>query len=490
MHTPGTSCTTTEERRLVWWGRRFHLPSRRAGEPPAAPNLCRLLLLCALTVLPLGAQCLVENAGGSKANSNRPGEAETPAARFSPVASLNRGLPRWLCFTTGYRARFEGFSAGNFQAGNSDSYLLTRFRLGALLRPTSWLGIYSELQDATAFWKKPPLAPPYQITWDLRRAYVDLGDPERSRLAFRVGRQDLNFGYGRLLGTSYWRNASRGYDAAMAVFNSAWLRVNAFAASPVICLANGLSHHQPGNNIHGLYGSLKKLVPHTVVEPYLFWRLSPGIKTEAGKPAKLDEKTIGARWAGDAGKFDFDTEATGETGNIGPDTIRAWAWSAIAGYSLPYAWKPRVFVKYDFASGDRDPNDGEHGTFDQLYPNVHDHHGIADQVAWQNLKSVRAGVRVSPRGNWMVAAAYDGFWLANPADGFYNSSGGIVARDPTGRSGSHIGDEFDAQTSYRLDRNLELGVGVGHVRSGEFLIRTGHARSYTYPFVMLNYNVN
>jgi len=448
-----------------------------------------VLLATAPAAAPLAAQCLVENPGGSKANINRPIDADVPLAKFSPLSHLNSEMPRWLCFTLGYRTRFESYSAGDFQSGNADSYLLTRFRLGMLFKPERWFRVYTELQDATAFGKTPPLAPPYQSTWDLRRAYVDLGDLEEGRVAFRVGRQDLAFGHLRLLGTAYWRNASRGYDAAMAVVNFGRLRVNAFAASQVVAAANGLSHHRQGNNLHGIYGSLKELIPHSALEPYVLWRLTPGIKSEAGNFAKLDEKTIGLRWAGTASRFDFDAEATGQAGHIGTDTIRAWAWSAITGYNLQFfRRKLRLFVKYDFASGDRNSKDGVHETFDQIYPNIHDHHGIADQIAWQNLKSARSGVKVSVRGNWVVAAAYNGFWLANAADGFYNSSGGIVARDPQGLSGTHIGNEYDVQTSYRLDRNLELGAGVGYIRSGEFLLRSHHARSYTYPYVMINYN--
>ncbi len=461
----------------------------RQGTGPL--SLYIVVLLAAVSAaVPLCAQCIVDNPGGSKADINRPSNADVAAASFSPVSDLNRDLPDWLCFTLGYRARMEDYSAGNFQAGNSDAYLVTRFRLGMLLKPASWFRVYTELQDATVFWKNSLPAPPYQSTWDLRRGYVDLGDIEQSRVAFRVGRQDLNFGYGRVLGTSYWRNVSRGYDAAMAVLNWDWVRVNTFAASQVVAYANGLSHHQQGNDLYGIYSSLKTLVPHSVVEPYVLWHLQPGIKTEVGSLAKEDEKTFGLRWAGAASRFDYDAETVRQTGNIGSDEIRAWAWSAIAGYSVqPFNRTVRFFVKYDFASGDHNPKDGVHGTFDQLYPNIHDHHGLADQIAWQNLKSVRSGVKVSVLRNWVLAAAFNSWWLASANDGFYNSSGGIVARDPRGLSGTHIGNEYDGQTSYRLDRDLELGFGVGYVRSGEFLLKTNHAGSYTYPYVMINYNV-
>ena len=69
---------------------------------------------------------------------------------------------------------------------------------------------------------------------------------------------------------AYWRNASSGYDAAMAVLNYSWLRMNVFAGSRVVADTSGLCHHQPGNDIHGIYTSLKKLIPNSVVEPYVF----------------------------------------------------------------------------------------------------------------------------------------------------------------------------------------------------------------------------
>jgi hypothetical protein len=437
----------------------------------------------------LAAQCIVDNPGGSRVNINRPGDADVPAARFTPLGTLNKRLPEWICFTAGYRARLEGHTAGNFQPGNSDGYLLTRFRLGALIKPAGWFKIYTELQDATAFWKSPPVGPPYQSTWDLRRAYADLGDVERSRFAFRVGRQDLNFGYGRLLGTSYWRNASRGYDAAMGILNTEWIRVSAFSASQIVAAANGLTHHQQGNNLHGIYTSVKKLIPGSAVEPYFLWRLSPGFETESGTLSKLDRKIAGFRWDGSVRSFDYDVELAGQTGHIGGDLIRAWGCSVIAGYTFaPSNLKTRVFGKFDFASGDRNPRDGLRGTFDQLYPNIHDHHGLADQVAWQNLKSVRTGARVALVRNWMLAAIYNNFWLASATDAYYNGSGVAVARDPSGLSGTHIGAEYDIQTSYRFDRHLELGAGLAYFHSGKFLVSTNHAHSHTYPYVMFNYD--
>jgi hypothetical protein len=448
---------------------------------------------CALAALiwcgHLGAQCYANRTGGSKVNANRPSDDDTPAASFSPIKSFDGDLPGFLCFTGGYRARFEGFSGGGF-TDSSDSYMLTRFRLGMVVKPARWFYVYTELQDARVALTNSFSAPPYQSTWDLRRAHADFFDIEHSRVALRIGRQDLNFGDGRVLGTSYWRNTSRGWDAVVLALNRRWFHASVFASSPVVPLGSGLSHHVQGNNLHGIYTTLRNLIGGSDLEPYVLWRLSPNIRTESGKVAKLDEKAAGVRWAGVLSRFDYDTELVSETGHIGTDSIGAWAWTARLGYSLPTrALRPRAFIEYSFASGDRNPADGHHGTFDQLYPNIHGHHGLADQVAWQNLQEIRAGLRTSLRRNWILAGAYNNWWLANARDAFYNSSGGVVARDTRGLSGTHIGYELDAETSFRLNRDLEFGLGVGRLIPGEFLKNTNHNHAYTYPYVMLNYNV-
>jgi len=450
--------------------------------------LCSVLLSAASS---LGAQCIVNNPGGSKVNPNRPSDADTPEARFSPLSALNnRVLPRWVCFTAGYRTRFEGYSGGSFLPRNSDTYLLTRFRFGMYLQPLSWLHVFTETQDTDAFWKTPPLAPPYQETWDLRRAYTDLGDIEEGHFGVRAGRQDLNFGDGLLIGTSYWRNASHGYDAVEAVTNWSWIKAALFAASPVNLLDNGLSHHQPGNNLYGLDVKLSRLVSKGTIEPFAFWRVTPRLETEEGALGNLSEATIGARVAGAIHeKWDYETEGAGQFGSLGADRIRAFAWMGTSGYTATLlGFKTRVFGGFDFASGDRNPHDGVHGTFDQLYPNIHDHLGLADQFARQNLKAVRTGARVWLKNDWIVAAGWNDYWLASPTDGYYNSSGVIVARDPTGLSGTHIAEEYDIQTSYRFDRNLEFGIGLGRVLPREFLTKTKHPAAYAYPYMMMSYN--
>ncbi len=54
--------------------------------------------------------------------------------------------------------------------------------------------------------------------------------------------------------------------------------------------------------------------------------------------------------------------------------FEAWATTTGVGYRCS---KAAMFGKYDYASGDGNPTDGVHGTFDTIDSTAHDRLGIA-----------------------------------------------------------------------------------------------------------------
>ena len=318
----------------------------------------------------------------------------TPASDGLALSDeLNQRLPHWLRISGEERLRWEGFQGGGFSPDSSDYYLLNRFRLGVMLLPAPWLKFRFQTQDARAGWKtQKPYAAPYQDTWNLRLAYVELGDSEKST-GLRVGRQELAFGSERLVGISNWSNTSRSFDAVRGTLHRGHFRLDAFAASVVVLHDGEVGMHRAGNNLHGLYGSLEDLIPGSVIEPYFFWRLAPAGQTEIGSGGKLDSKTIGVRWKGVIRAVDYGADIVGQTGSEGTNNIRARASHLVIGYTLAdVPLRPRFLAEYNYASGDHNPNDHTLGTFDQLYPTVHDKYGLADQFGWENMQHVRAGI--------------------------------------------------------------------------------------------------
>ena len=305
-------------------------------------------------------------------------------AQQAPLSNeWNRYLPAWLQLGGEYRARLEGYAGGGFKNDNSDDYLLSRLRLNLNIQPEDWFQIRLQAQDARALWKTLP-APPYQDTMDLRMAYLELGNAEKKGIALRAGRQEINFGDQRLVGSSNYTNNARTFDAVRLTLRHGGYRLDTFASTVVQAVDGEFDRpfRTRADNLYGLYGGMERLVPKAVLEPYVLWRVTRNLKTEAGKPGNRDFKTYGLRWVGKLPlHFDYNTEMAAQAGSLGADRIRAWAGHWQFGYTrAAAAWKPRLVAEYNFASGDKNPHDGTRGTFDQLYPTAHDKYGLADQV--------------------------------------------------------------------------------------------------------------
>jgi hypothetical protein len=410
---------------------------------------------------------------------------------FRPAGWLDERLPRWIRFGFEERFRLEGVHNGGFSPKFSDSYFLNRFRLQMNIKPASWLRFVVQTQDARALLENPPRAPPNEVRWDLKLAYAELGDPEKSWISLRVGRQLINYN-NTMMADSEWRNQGRSFDALVANVHYDRYRLGVFAASAVVPLAAGISHHRQGNNIFGLYGGIDGLLPRSVLEPFVLWRVQPGvpIETTAGvSTGRQDERAYGFRFKGvTAGTLGYSYELVLERGSDGPGHIQAWAQTFGAGYRFDHAlFHPRIFAQYDYASGDRNPNDGRHGTFDTMYPTAHDRFGVTDLFSWQNIVAGRAGVTFEPRRRWTVTGQYLDFRLASATDSLYNTSGGSIVRDITGRSGRHVGEEIDFYTWFELNRHVNFGVGVGHLMPGSYLAVLTKGPSYTYPYFVLNF---
>jgi hypothetical protein len=204
---------------------------------------------------------------------------------------------------------------------------------------------------------------------------------------------------------------------------------------------------------------------------------------------KLDSKTVGFRSAGKlTNAVDYVTEMAVQAGQWGPEPMRAWAgyWRV----SFPVAdrrWAPRLRFDYNYASGDSDPADGRHGTFELLYPTPHDKYGLADQVGWKNLHHASTVAEWKLWRTWTWQLKHHAWWLASRTDGVYNAGGVLLARDPAGRSGRYVGQEIDVQALAPLNKQVQFGGGVGHIFPGTFLKRTTPAARYTFPYVMVTW---
>lgn len=415
------------------------------------------------------------------------------APDFAPMTDLDAKLPRWIAFQTEERFRYEGYDNSSFKAGSDDTYLLNRFRFETDLRAGTWFRVTAQVQDTRPGFENPPIGPPNENRWDLKLAYAEIGVPEKHWFSLRVGRQIINYN-NTILSDSEWRNQARSYDAAVLNLDSRRAHLGVFAASAVVPQASGVSPHKEGNNIYGAYGRIDNIVGHSSLEPFLLWRVQPSAAIQPAlskATGKQDEKAYGLRLkAQAAGALDYSAEVIVERGRVGTDPIRAWAATGGAAYQfLNSPARPRIFAQYDFGSGNRNPNDGVHRTFDTMYPSAHDRFGIVDQFGWQNIEAVHAGGTGELHRRWTVSAQGLDFWTASALDAVYNTSGSAIVANKVA-NGRHLGQEFDVYSWYELNRHFNLGMGYGWFGGGSFLSHVVSAHSYDYSYIALNFKDN
>ena len=181
------------------------------------------------------------------------------------------------------------------------------------------------------------------------------------------------------------------------------------------------------------------------------------------------------------------------------------AFAAIAqgGYAFHEAWgQPRLGLEYSFASGDSNPTDGAHETFENLFPTNHKFYGYMDFLSLQNLHNVRGILQLKPHARLSLAVEGHGFWLADTHDNFYNVAGaprggtGATAGDNYGINPGYsafLGTELDVIAGYALTRFAQLEAGYGHFFHGDYIAQslaapTHGSRDADYFYAQLNFN--
>jgi hypothetical protein len=437
------------------------------------------LAALALTLAwPAGAS-LDGEGGTAGAATNAP--SGTPMVDWSPA----QNLPRWVQLGGQVRGRFEGPSGASLTSSGSDEYYLSRIRVDLGIKPVSWLKFFVQAQDARAgAYNTAPAPSTIYNPMDLRQGYVAVDLGGSIHVGVKAGRQELLFGGERLIGAADW-GMSRTFDAVDLSLAHGRAGVDLFAGSVVQIDSTRFDRHKPGEHVYGAYGSIRNVAPGMNVEPYLLFKQTLLVKSETGVAGDGLVVSPGVRVFGKApGRLDYTAEVVLQRGSYSADRVAATAQSYVAGWTIvDSAFKPRVSVEYNYASGDSTNKDGVRGTFDQFYPTNHGNYGMIDQFGWKNLKNWRAGFDCVPVKKMKLRGDFNEFSLATAQDALYNSSGGSAALNRSATS-SRIGSEINVVALYQWSKIWKFGAGYGRLFAGDFLKQSKAGFGYTYPYLM------
>ena len=203
----------------------------------------------------------------------------------------------------------------------------------------------------------------------------------------------------------------------------------------------------------------------------------------------LRSNTIGFQ-AERTGSDVVDAGATviGQFGRYGSDRLRAFGMNVKAGATVPVEWKPRLGGQYTLGSGDGNPNDGTHGTFDGVYGGRDIFfYGYLNLFFWANLRDAEIDLSAKPRPWSSLFLEYHHFNLDEATDAWYTTGLKPFRRDPTGSSGTTLGSELDFRLTVTPWRHVELMAGFGRFFPGGFVEKTGPAAPANWYFAQASY---
>ena len=395
--------------------------------------------------------------------------------------------PPKLTFSGQIRARVETTNVDSYASAlKSRGYDLTslRTRLGLGVETVQNIKGFIQIQDSRS-WGSEATVTTNTANVDLHQAYFDVLDIFAQPLDLRVGRQELQYGDQRLISPLDWNNVGRAWDGARLRWRGSNYTVDLFDT-----VVKEVNIAKRNGHFWGLYTTCKA-VPKHEFDLYILGRdqRDESITNEHGTKGNRSDRTVGARFKGTPGRFDYTGEADWQFGRTAGQQVRAWAMAATGGYTLDLAYKPRVGVEYDFASGDSNPSDNKVQTFDPLYPFGHSYQGYQDIFAWKNGHDFKASVSIDPIADWRVQADFHHFMLHRSFDAWYDATGtAIIARSTTGGPGKDIGNELDLHVKGKFREVITMWFGYSRFFAGAYVKATTTRADRDWGFFQAAFN--
>jgi len=404
-------------------------------------------------------------------NAQSPGETENKQSEKAKLLSLGGT----------YRLRGEiqdGFNIRTYGTGRHEDCLLSRLRLDFDLGLSANFRIHTQMQDAEAvglsFSDKDFSGGnnPYHDAFDINQLYFEWWPIKK--VGLKIGRQAISYGDRRVFGPGDWGNTGRyAWDAVRLEideksFSSHWL-VGRFVLHDPDRWPNASA---PGPTAYASYNTIKNL-PFLLGVFYVHKYDGRGsIKGEKGA-GNVSSYSAGFRIDGQGGRWDYSAMFVGQFGKWGPDIIRAYGLTFSLGYSFASSWKPHLMIQYLLGSGDKNPEDGIHGTFDGLFSGADTVlYGWMNLFFWQNLREFRVDLVLTSAETLTFRGEYHHFELDEAKDAWY-FPGKAVRRDPTGSSSRFLGHEIDLTVRKKIFGWLEVLSGFCFFLPGKYAKETG-----------------
>ena len=302
---------------------------------------------------------------------------------------------------------------------------------------------------------------------DLHQAFLDLmyGD---TRL--RLGRQEMPLNSARLMGTRDGPNVRLAYDGVLLDTTIGNVDLRLFAFNPVDVDEDAFNNRN--NDDEALWGINTTYDFGASDANFYYIGLDRNDSRFNQGTADETRHSIGTRFFGTQGRWDWDTELVYQFGDFGSADIRAWTIASDTGYTFEdAAGSPRISVSANIASGDDDPDDNDLNTFNPLQPNLA-YFEEAAVLAPQNFYNIEPQIRLQATDKLALSFDWNFFWRLEENDAVY--ARGLLALPGTATASGHfVAHVPSISVDYRVNRYMTMDFSYSHFFAGEVIDNAG-----------------
>jgi hypothetical protein len=418
-----------------------------------------------------------------------------PARRSDPWDALKYialGRENWyLSFGGEGRLRYEGFRNSGFGRGPQDpnGYLLQRYLFHTDAHVGKNVRFFVQFQSGLESGRNGGPRPTDEDKLEFHQAFVDFQhSPDATHsLTLRVGRQEFEFGSGRMISASELLNVRVSFDGVrMSARSGPWV-FHAIAARPVETNP-GFFDDSPDHQ-RWVWGA-GAVRPNPLLRGGSLSLYYIGLDRKEGRfDSGLGHEarhTLGSRIFGNTKRWDYNDEFIYQWGTFGRDDIRAWAASTEIGYVFPrILFAPRAGMRADFSSGGHDALKNTLHTFNPLFPGTA-YSGKIGLLGPSNIIDINPVIRLKLHKRVTFTGEWGLFWREDVNDGLYGILVNVIKTGSRSRA-RYIANQPDFQLSWLMSRHLTMVAILTEFRTGRFIKETPPDRNIGYATVYFTY---
>ncbi|MGY3138296.1 hypothetical protein ACVWZM_008978 [Bradyrhizobium sp. USDA 4501] len=315
---------------------------------------------------------------------------------------------------------------------------------------------------------------------EVLQGFADLKLPLASGtdLTLRGGRQLLSYGTERLISLRYGPNVLRSFDTALASIQSAPWRVDALYARPVRNLVGSFNDRfDPERTLWSIYAmrQLTEISSKPGLDVYYIGYRNAAAEYNQGSGEEV-RHTIGSRFFGAANGWDWNFEGMAQFGHFDHGDIRAWSIASDTGYTFAgVTFSPRLGLRANIISGDRNPYDLNLQTFNPLFPKGK-YFGEIGLLGPYNLINAHPTLTLQLNKDWTLDLATVFYWRESLGDGIYGPGGNLVRPSDDSRS-RYIGTQADVILGWQPVPWFSAALSYSIFVPGQFIQDTGPSKT-------------